>query len=158
MKSAAGLIIIILFSVINSKAQDIKTVNFDDIETVFYKTDDTVRVINFWATWCIPCVEEMPYFTKAEQQYSDKKVKFIYVSLDFPRYLETKVIPFVKKHNMNGRLFLLDDPDANQWISQVDSRWSGALPATVVYRREQKTFKEGGITYKELNEFIKQKL
>lgn len=158
MKRISIIILVALLFGLSADAQDVKTVRFEDIQPLLQKSDDTVRVVNFWATWCIPCIEEMPYFTKAEQQYSDKNVEFIYVSLDFPRYMETKVIPFVKKHNMNGLLFLLDDPDANQWINQVDARWSGALPATVVYKGEQKTFREGGITYKKLNKFIKQKL
>ena len=158
MKRISVTILVALLFGLSADAQDIKTVRFEDIQHVFQKNDDTVRVVNFWATWCIPCVEEMPYFTKAEKKFSGNDVKFIYISLDFPRNLENKVIPFVKKYDMNGQLYLLDDPDANRWINKVDTRWSGALPATVVYRKEQKTFREGGLTYKELDEYIKQKL
>lgn len=139
-------------------AQKIPVVDFEGIEQKFQKTDDTVRVINFWATWCVPCVEEMPYFVEAENKHSEAKVKFLFMSMDLPGNLKNKVIPFVKKQGIQGDVFLLDDPDANSWINKVDNAWSGALPATVIYKGDNKYFVEGSITLKEINNQINKRL
>ncbi|MFW6020213.1 MAG: TlpA family protein disulfide reductase [Bacteroidales bacterium] len=139
-------------------SQNIQVVDFDDIEQQFQKNDDSVRVINFWATWCVPCVEEMPYFVEAENKYSEAKVKFIFVSLDLPNNIENKVIPFVKDQGMQGEVILLDDPDANSWINKVDSTWSGAIPATVIYKGNDKFFVEGAVTSKKIDQQISQRI
>jgi thiol-disulfide isomerase/thioredoxin len=61
---------------------------------------DTTYVINFWATWCKPCVEEIPHFEKLYATYKNQKVKVIMVSCDFKKQLETRVIPFVQNKKM----------------------------------------------------------
>ncbi|MGM0613012.1 MAG: TlpA family protein disulfide reductase [Bacteroidota bacterium] len=139
-------------------AQDMAVVEFEDIEKEFQKNDDTVRVINFWATWCVPCVEEMPYFVEAEKKFSDDKVKFLYISLDLPKNIKNKVVPFIDKQGLQGDVVLLDDPDANTWINKVDSSWSGAIPATVIYKGNNKYFIEGSITLNEIDNQISQRL
>ncbi|MCF8328571.1 MAG: TlpA family protein disulfide reductase [Bacteroidales bacterium] len=139
-------------------AQNISVVEFEDIEKEFQKNDDTVRVINFWATWCVPCVEEMPYFVEAETKFGSEKVKFLYISLDLPKNIENKVVPFVDKQGMQGGVVLLDDPDANTWINKVDPSWSGAIPATVIYKGDNKYFIEGSITLNEIDNQISQRL
>lgn len=138
------------------KAQKIEVMDFEQLQPELQKQDDTVRVINFWATWCIPCVEEMPYFVSIQKQYQHEKVKILLVSLDFPSNIESRVIPFIKKHNITSEVVLLDDPDANAWINKVNSDWSGALPATIIYKKENRTFMEGGITREQLQKYINQ--
>lgn len=151
-----AILALLIFQPLHS--QKVRVVDFEKVQPELNKNDDTVRVINFWATWCVPCVEEMPYFTCAHGEYSTEKVKFLLVSLDFPRNIKSQVIPFIDKHNIQAEVILLDDPDANSWINKVDSTWSGALPATIVYKGKQRSFLEGGITYEQLKEFIEQKL
>ncbi|MGM0648537.1 MAG: TlpA disulfide reductase family protein [Bacteroidota bacterium] len=131
---------------------------FEDIEKEFQKNDDTVRVINFWATWCVPCVEEMPYFVKAEKKFSSEKVKFLYISLDLPKNIKNKVMPFIDKHGLQGEIVLLDDPDANTWINKVHPSWSGAIPATVFFKGNNKYFVEGSIRLNEIDNQISQRL
>jgi hypothetical protein len=101
-------------------------------------------------------VEEMPYFVRIQEKYQDEKVKILLVSLDFPSNIERRVIPFIKKHQITSEVVLLDDPDANAWINKVHSDWSGALPATIIYKKENRTFVEGGISYEELQKYINQ--
>lgn len=141
------------------QSQEIKVVDFESFQPYLQKNnDDTVYVINFWATWCVPCVKEMPYFTKARREYTDEKIKFLLVSLDFPQNIKSRVIPFIEKHKIQAEVIVLDDPNANSWIDKVNPSWSGALPATVVYKNEQKSFHEGEITYKQLTNLIEPKL
>ena len=129
----------------------INTVNFEEFNSKYLqKKNDTTYVINFWATWCKPCVEELPAFEKINEQYSEQKVKVILASLDFPDRIEKQVIPFIKKYNLQSEVVLLDDPDANSWIPMVSQEWSGAIPATVIYNQEDRKFFEGSFTYDEL--------
>lgn len=128
------------------------TVDFEEFNSRYLQQkNDTTYVINFWATWCKPCVEELPAFEKINEQYADQKVKVVLASLDFPDKIEKQVIPFIEKHKLKSEIVLLDDPDSNSWIPQVSEEWSGAIPATVIYNQQERKFYEGSFTYEELN-------
>lgn len=116
--------------------------NYEELATIFQQQNDTTYVINFWSTWCAPCVKELPYFEALNKKYAADKVKVILVSLDFPKQLETKLKPFLAKNNLQSELMVLTDPDANSWVNEVNPDWSGAIPATVVYKGEQDAFYE----------------
>ncbi len=129
----------------------IASLNFDELQQQYFqKKTDTVYIINFWATWCKPCVKELPAFEKIASEYKDEKVKLLLVSLDFPEKKETQVIPFVKKHNIKAEVVLLADDDANSWIPKVSPVWSGAIPATIIYKNENRKFYEQSFTFEEL--------
>lgn len=132
-----------------SKAR-IPSYNFNELNTFLTKDSDTTYVINFWATWCKPCVKELPAFEKLNAESSNMKVKVILVSLDFPEKLETQVIPFIEKNEIKSQVFLLDDADANSWIPRVSKDWSGAIPATLIYSNIVRRFYERSFTYEEL--------
>lgn len=121
-----------------------RSVAFYDYEAFkashFDKQNDTTYVINFWATWCGPCVKELPYFFEAEKALADKPVKFIYASLDSKRKVEKKLLPFLEKEDMNSTVVLLGQKDADQWISKVSEGWDGAIPATLVYSQKANKF------------------
>ncbi|MEM1118880.1 MAG: TlpA disulfide reductase family protein [Bacteroidota bacterium] len=116
--------------------------NYEELATIFEQQNDTTYVINFWSTWCAPCVKELPYFEALNQKYAADKVKVILVSLDFPKQLETKLKPFLAKNKLQSELLVLVDPDANSWVDKVNPDWSGAIPATVVYKGEKDAFYE----------------
>jgi thiol-disulfide isomerase/thioredoxin len=117
--------------------------------------NDTVYVVNFWATWCIPCVEELPNFEKITQKYSNDKVKVILVSLDFGKDAKTRLLPFIARKKIKSDVIMIREPDADSWISKVDEGWSGALPATVIYKGKKRAFFERSFTYEELEKEIK---
>ena len=112
--------------------------------------DDKTYVVNFWATWCKPCIDELPAFEKLFKNYKNQQVELILVSLDFPNQIEKRVIPFIEKNNLKGKVVLMADPDQNIWIPKVSKEWSGAIPATVIYNKNTRKFYEQSFTYKEL--------
>lgn len=133
----------------------LKSFNFDGLQPYLNQKNDTVYVINFWATWCVPCVKELPHFEKLNQKYKDGRFKMLLVSLDFPKMAESRVIPFIKNKKLQAEVVLLNDPDANSWIEKVAQEWSGAIPATVIYRNGRRKFYEQSFTEATLETEIK---
>jgi thiol-disulfide isomerase/thioredoxin len=131
-------------------ALSIPIVDFDAIKPLLEKQNDTTYLINFWATWCSPCVKELPYFEQLAEEFSDKKFKVILINLDFPSHFNTRLLPFVEEKGIKSTIIVLDDPDANSWINEVDPRWTGSIPATVIYKKNQRKFFEKEFTYEEL--------
>ncbi|MFT5751581.1 MAG: thiol-disulfide isomerase/thioredoxin [Flavobacteriales bacterium] len=134
----------------------IEVVDFRGLEAYLNRTDGKTYVINFWATWCKPCIKELPYFEQLGAKYQQEDVEVLLVSLDFPDQLETGLKAFVDKKNIQSRVVLLDDPNANDWIPKVDQSWSGAIPATIIYKNDERSFYERSFTYKELEEALKE--
>jgi len=129
---------------------------FSKMEPIFQQKTDTTYVINFWATWCAPCVKELPYFEKLNQTLQGEKVKVILVSLDFPRQLESKLLPFVEKHNLQSEVVVLTDGAANDWIDKVSPQWSGAIPVTMVYNAQKRHFYgEEFASYEDLEKLVR---
>ncbi len=148
----------LLFIPLLLNAQSLQEGNFEKLKPYLHQQTDTVYVVNFWATWCVPCVEELPHFLTTAQDYSNKPVKFLFVSLDFPKNKESRLIPFIKDKHINEEVFLLNDPNSNKWINQVNNTWSGAIPATIIYKKNDRFFNEGELSYDELIAEIEKKL
>ena len=129
--------------------------NFKEFQAYYLNnTSDTTYVLNFWATWCKPCVKELPYFEQVGAMYKEKGVKVILVSLDFPEQLD-HLRNFIEKKEIASEVVFLDDGDANRWIPLVDDSWSGAIPATIIYNNKKRNFFEGSYTYDQLETEIK---
>ncbi|HCP94451.1 MAG TPA: hypothetical protein DIU05_10525 [Bacteroidetes bacterium] len=138
-------------------AQKIELVNRDWITQMSQNKSDTTYVINFWATWCKPCVEEIPHFEKLYATYKNQKVKVIMVSCDFKKQLETRVIPFVQNKKMETIVVFMNEPNPNNWIDKVDEKFTGAIPATLIINGSSnfRYFSEGETTYERLEQVIK---
>ncbi|WP_240336887.1 TlpA family protein disulfide reductase [Rufibacter psychrotolerans] len=134
-------------------------VKLSHLQKYLNSTSDTTYVINFWATWCKPCIEELPHFEAVQQQYQGKPVQVVLVSMDFAKDLERKVVPFVQRNKLKSTVFLLDEPDQNAWIDLVDPSWSGAIPATLFVNnaRKQRLFLEKPLTLAQLQEHLTSK-
>jgi thiol-disulfide isomerase/thioredoxin len=139
-------------------APSVRSLDFSELKSFLSTKNDTTYIVNFWATWCRPCVKELPAFEKLTSQYRSKKVKVLLVSLDFPDSIESRVIPFMVKNKIESQVVLLDDSDANTWIPKISESWSGAIPATLIYNKKERRFYEQSFTFEELkneiNKFI----
>jgi thiol-disulfide isomerase/thioredoxin len=136
----------------NVSSQQVELLSFSVLNERVQSVNDTLYVVNFWATWCKPCIEELPVFEKCNKEYRNKKVKIILANLDFNSKVESLVLPFIKSKNIQTEVVHITDTDANQWINNVDTSWSGAIPATVIYRKGKKIFfKEGIVSENEIN-------
>jgi len=155
--ASTGLVIIWLLSSFTHEHQP-RVLSFNDFEPHLHFLNDTTYLVNFWATWCTPCVDELPAFERIRKEYERKNVKVLLVSLDFPRQLDSRLVPFLEKHGIGSEVVLLDDPDANKWIDKVDPEWSGAIPATLIYNKSSREFHEGSFTYDELKKKVELKL
>lgn len=120
--------------------QDIPVYDFNQFEPLIYTDSDKTYLINFWAMWCAPCVKELPYIEQFAAKHPD--VEVILVSLDFPKDIETKLKPFLKKKKISSKVVLLDDPDSNTWIDKIDPNWSGAIPFTIMFNKDERLFYE----------------
>ena len=129
--------------------------DFDGLQKFLSTTDDKTYVVNFWATWCAPCVKELPYFEKLNKEYSED-VEVILVSLDFPSKYETRLKPYIKNNNLKSKVVALNDVDSNTWIPKVDESWTGAIPATVIFNKNERKFYEKSFNYDELETEVKQ--
>ena len=126
--------------------------DFEGLEPLLHRDDGYTYIINFWATWCKPCLEELPYFERVGAEQKDNKVKVILVSLDMPHMWKTRLEPYVKSKGIQSEVVILDDPKQNEWIPKVDKEWGGGIPVTLIYNKEKRRFFEHGfITYAELN-------
>jgi thiol-disulfide isomerase/thioredoxin len=138
----------------------VKSYSYNELKPLLEKKDGKTYVINFWATWCAPCVKELPAFEKLNKQYASKNVEVLLVSLDFPKQVGKKLIPFIAKKNLQSKVVLLDDINENVWIKAIDSSWSGAIPATIIYNKNSRKFYKKIFDYQtlesELQTFLKQ--
>jgi len=137
--------------------REIKVLNFDQFEPYLHQSDDTVYLVNFWATWCVPCRKEMPAIQAVEEKYSDQKFKVLLVSLDFPKQLDNVLIPYLKNNKIKSEVILLDDPDQNRWIDLVDKNWSGEIPFTIIYGKSFRESHSGALTFEKLDSIINNK-
>ena len=138
-----------------SENTEIEVYDFDQLDSLLSSNTDKTLVVNFWATWCKPCIKELPYFEAAQTKYKED-IRVILVSLDFPEKLESQLIPFVNDHAIRSQVVLLNDPYENEWIPKVDTTWSGAIPATLIIKGAKRIFYEKSFTQEELeNEILK---
>lgn len=123
---------LILFFSSTSFAQTAQTIKLNDLQAIINKKSEDIQVINFWATWCGPCIKEMPLFEKlTSENKPGVKVTLISMDLDLNPDPE-KVYKFIARKNIKSEVLLLDAPDPDSWINKIEKEWSGSLPATLV--------------------------
>lgn len=139
------------------KGQTVNLLTLDQLDGRINNGKDTTFVLNLWATWCAPCLKELPHFEKLEIDQEGKKIKVLLISVDSPSKLNSAVRPLAKRLKLNNELFLLNEKSQQVYIDRVDKNWSGALPATIFINRSKgkREFYEKEFTFAELLETYK---
>lgn len=129
MKKAALFLFLLVLGRQYVSGQTVKKVSIGQLEQ--YIADSKIPiVINFWATFCKPCIEEMPYFIANADRRPD--VELVFVSLDLPDFFPSKVTDFIKKRNFTRAThFWLNETNADTFCPRIDSSWEGAMPVTL---------------------------
>ena len=134
------LLLSLNFSCSDKINDSIEVVDFDSFYSKIDLSSDDTYVINFWATWCSPCVKELPYFESINREFSEKNVKVLLVSLDFPSQIESKLKPYLEKNKIKSNVILLDDSKMNKWVPRVSEKWDGGIPATLIVNSSNYNF------------------
>jgi thiol-disulfide isomerase/thioredoxin len=136
VKNLISTLLLSIFLCFATKAQTVYIVDYEGFKSRIEQNSDTTYVVNFWATWCKPCIEEMPVFEALIQKTINRPVKVLMVSLDFIQDL-SKLKEFLKNNPLKTDVFLLNAPDQNAWIGKIDASWSGGIPATLVLNKQK---------------------
>lgn len=146
------IISILFFSILTVDAQDIEVLKFSELQKKILTSDAPLTVFNFWATWCAPCIREIPYF----DNYADSPDVEVYlVSLDFVEETQ-KVRKFVEKKGVKSKVLHLDEEEYQSYLAKVSKEWTGVIPATLFVDKWGKFyFHEQEFTRKELDDMIK---
>jgi thiol-disulfide isomerase/thioredoxin len=112
---------------------EVRLINTNELTSFLASTSDTIYVVNFWATWCKPCVAELPSFVSAANQYKGQPVKIQLISLDFKSDIQKvkQLLGRAKYGQLNS--WLMTNIDYDSWINLVSPDWGGAIPATLIF-------------------------
>ncbi|MBL0883757.1 MAG: TlpA family protein disulfide reductase [Chitinophagaceae bacterium] len=130
------IILLVVLATTNIQAQDIKKVKINDLIKMI-DTSSVPLVVNFWASWCAPCIKEIPWFEKSVASFKDEKVKLILVSLDFAEDYPKGIADFVKKNNYRSTIVWLDETNADEFCPKIDEKWDGAIPVTLMVNKQR---------------------
>lgn len=145
----------LFLQIAKADAQDIPSYSADAL-MASVTTNDTIYIINFWATWCVPCVKELPEFNKLTERYKGKPVKVLLVSLDFKNSYPAKLQAYIEKKKLLPDVIWFNETNANKFIPKIDDRWSGAIPATLIIdsKNNRRHFIEDSITDEQIADWI----
>lgn len=130
MRKPSIIFVLIVFS-LGCYGQSPQEIKLKDLQALMSKPTERIQVINFWATWCAPCVKELPLFEKLKSD--NKEVDITLVSMDYDLDPDpAKVKRFIARKKLQNKVLILAETDPNSWIDKIDKNWSGALPATIV--------------------------
>lgn len=134
----------------------VETINESGYEQLVRERNGKILLVNVWATWCVPCVQEFPDLVRLADDYRDSNVEIVGISADFPDEIDSKIVPFLKRQKAGFKNYVRNFSSDEAFINQVNPDWSGALPATIIYGSdgEQKTFLLGMSDYETFREKI----
>jgi thiol-disulfide isomerase/thioredoxin len=152
----AFFISLFFISLLQGFSQKPRIIKWPEMEKMLNDPSDSLTVINFWATWCKPCIKEIPHFEDIRKANSSKPIRFLYISLDFSDQKKTRLDPFVKTRMQGAKVFLLDETNYDKWISKIDPGWAGGIPVTLFVNNSKKIrkFYNSELSESQLNEII----
>jgi thiol-disulfide isomerase/thioredoxin len=125
-----GFALLFCVAILPTRGQTNDLVKLEHLQQLL-QHEQGIQVVNFWATWCAPCLQELPLFEKIRQERKDVHVRLISMDMDLDPNPD-KVRKFVARKKISSEVLILDEKNPNQWIEKIDKSWSGALPATLV--------------------------
>ncbi|HEV7683270.1 MAG TPA: redoxin domain-containing protein [Pyrinomonadaceae bacterium] len=125
-----------------AKSPTVPAINTEEMQQLLKRDGKRPLLVNFWATWCIPCRVEFPDLIKIDKDYRKRGLEFIAISLDDAAERETTVPKFLRELKAQMPVYLLNVPDPDPAINSVDPEWGGVLPATFLYNNK------GEVVYK----------
>lgn len=114
-------------------APTIELIDKSGLQKLIQERNGKMLLLNFWATWCQPCVEEFPYLVKLSTSHEKNDLEVIGISVDFPDEVESKVVPFLTMHAVPFKVYVAKFDKEEDFINAVDVSWNGAVPATFIY-------------------------
>lgn len=150
IKAFTIIVILLLTFSLKSYSQQVKLITIDQLQERIKVGKDSTYVVNFWATWCAPCIKELPHFEKLSADHKTEKLAVLLISVDFKSKLTSTVVPFVKRKNLKNQVFLLNESNPQEYIDRVDPSWSGSIPATLFIKGDNRKFLESELTYEQL--------
>ena len=152
-------VIFFIFILTELQAQKIEKIKIESLAGRISDSKD-ILIVTFWATWCKPCVEELPWFHEMARKYKHQQVTLLLVSLDFTKDYPDGIAAFAKKSGYDSEILFLDETDADHFCPQIDKSWSGVIPATLLVNNLNgyRKFWEGTLKPAELESSILQAL
>ncbi|MFT7030551.1 MAG: thiol-disulfide isomerase/thioredoxin [Marinoscillum sp.] len=143
---------LLLFSISSaSYGQSVIPISLAQLQKKINAPSQKLKVYNFWASWCGPCIQEMPYFNDLA-----KTTDVTLVSLDFADDIE-KAQKIMTKKGMQIPSFLLAESDIDKYMLAIAKDWSGAIPATLfILPNGKRKFFEGSFEKQELDDLVKE--
>ena len=126
------------------------------LKNLIKERNGKILFLNIWATWCAPCVEEFPDLIKLARSCPGSQVEVVGISADYPDEVESKILPFIRKMNVPFRIYVAKFEHQEDFINNVDSSWSGALPASLVFdaQGKQRYFAVGVGTFEKFKRVV----
>lgn len=130
-----------------ASAQPIQKMSITELDEYISKSERPL-IVNFWATFCKPCVEEIPYFLSLINDRYDGKVDLVLVSLDPKEFYPRKITSFADNKKFTAPIIWLNETNADYFCPKINVKWSGAIPATLMINNKKglKKFYEQQLT------------
>ena len=125
---------LILFIALLSSALQAQTIRKIKMNDLLKRIDTTSvpLVVKFWATWCGPCVRELPWFEKNVAAMKEKKIKLLLVSLDYAGDYPKGIAAFAKRNGIVSEIIWLDETNPDDFCPKLDKRWQGTIPVSLM--------------------------
>lgn len=127
-----------------------------DLRALLEKHRGRVVLVNFWATFCAPCIREIPELVRLERELGPRGFTLVGVALDEPADRATRVEPFRAKYFADFPTYLRNEADMDALVSALDPAWNEILPTSYIVGRDGKVVRriQGGKSYEAFREAV----